>query len=386
MSDGLIKPVLKVGRGYLKAGMASAFTETGLMDLLNRVRTMTAGPRIHVLGYHRVVDELDLDRRDALVNPSLCITAASFRRQMEQVRARFQVLPLEDALRAIEGQLYLERDAVAITFDDGYHDVIARALPVIREFDLPATVFVPTGPALSGDYLPHDRLYAAFVIALAEDIDLSEAPVPLPLHGWVEKAQEMSRTDGPATATELLIAWLPARSLDALADGFERLTGGSPDLDESARVLTPAEILELAEAGWEIGAHTVDHAVLTHETGDRVERQLLTPRHDIERWTGKRCRYFAYCNGYHSRVLVEAVRRAGYEGAVTTCDRPNYGGGDVYRVSRKCLWEAHTRGADGQFSPAVSAAHLHDLFGDLRMTRPVDGEIPSEWEVLSCAR
>jgi hypothetical protein len=39
------------------------------------------------------------------------------------------------------------------------------------------------------------------------------------------------------------------------------------------------------------------------------------------------------------------------------------------------LWEAHARGPNGAFSPALSAAHLHDLFGALGLTRPVDGEM-----------
>jgi peptidoglycan/xylan/chitin deacetylase (PgdA/CDA1 family) len=374
---------LKMGREYLKAGMASAFTETGLIDLINRVRTFTAGPRVQVLGYHRVVDQIAWDRP---VNPALCMTTESFRRQMTYVREHFTVLSLEDAMRAIDGQLYLERDAVAITFDDGYRDVYTHARPILRELGLPATVFIPTAFPVSGDYLPHDRLFAAFALALRDGIDLTDAPVPLPLRDWVGQAMNAARADGPAAGAELLIANLRARQLLGLADGIERLTGGTPALDAGARVMTPAEIHELANAGWEIGAHTIDHAVLAHEPGTFVDEQLIGPRDDIQRWTGRTPRYFAYCNGFYSRMVVDALRRAGYEGAVTTFDRPNQPGGDVFRVSRKSLWDGHTRGPDGHFSAAVMAAHLHDLFGDLGLTRPVDGEVAIDPEVLTCAR
>ncbi len=34
---------------------------------------------------------------------------------------------------------------MAITFDDGYVDVLATALPLLERFDLPATVFLATG-------------------------------------------------------------------------------------------------------------------------------------------------------------------------------------------------------------------------------------------------
>ena len=132
----------------------------------------------------------------------------------------------------------------------------------------------------------------------------------------------------------------------------------------------------LADDGWEIGAHTIGHVVLTHETPAETRRQLAASKADLERWSGRPCRYFAYCNGYHSSALVAELRRAGYEGAVTTCDRPNpIGAGDPFRITRKVLWDAHARGPSGAFSPSLSAAHLHDLFGTLGLTRPVDGEV-----------
>jgi len=77
-----------------------------------------------------------------------------------------------------------------------------------------------------------------------------------------------------------------------------------------------------------------------------------------------------------SPALVAELRRSGYEGAVTTCDRPNpTRSGDPYRIPRKVLWDAHTRGPSGHFSPSLSAAHLLDTFGALGLTAPVDGEV-----------
>jgi hypothetical protein len=61
---------------------------------------------------------------------------------------------------------------------------------------------------------------------------------------------------------------------------------------------------------------------------------------------------------------------------VTTCDRPNaVAAGDPFRITRKVLWEAHACGPDGKFSPALSAAQLHDLFGALGLTTPIEGEM-----------
>jgi peptidoglycan/xylan/chitin deacetylase (PgdA/CDA1 family) len=370
-----MKPAMrKQLRDWLKLGLATAIETSGAGAFCRAVRTTTSGARIHVVGYHRVVDDVDWD---GPVNPSLCITAEAFRRQMEQLRERFVVLPLSYVVRAIAGELELPHDAAAVTFDDGYRDVLLRADPILRELGIPATVFVPTGFADAhgrDQLLPHDRLYAVAWAAqrcgrgLAGFGDTDTALI-------LSRADRVLSESGPAGVVEDLIATTPAATLARVIDVLEAAFG-APPLDDGARVVSPDDVRALADHGWEIGAHTVGHVVLTHEPLAEQRRQVAEPKATLEKWSGRPCRYFAYCNGFHSQRLVAELRRAGYEGAVTTCDRPNAaGGGDPFRIHRKVLWEGHVRGPRGAFSAALSAAHLHDTFGTLGLTAPVDGEV-----------
>jgi peptidoglycan/xylan/chitin deacetylase (PgdA/CDA1 family) len=321
-------------RTVLKAATAAT-----LVGAYLRIRRLRSTRLIHVLGYHRVVDHVV---ENGPVLPSLCISTDTFYRQMQQVKSAFRVLTLQEALAAIDGTLTLDRDACTITFDDGYEDVYRRAAPVLADLQMPATVFVPSGFVGTDRRLTHDRLYAGL---------------------W------KLRRDNPVAVVDVLIERLPSDDLKALA---ARLAG---PCDGEGRVLDAAELRSLADAGWEIGGHTIDHTVLVHEPPERVENELRVSKQDLEVITGRPCRYFAYCNGLHSPSLVEALRRLGYQGAVTTCDRPNRRGDDPFRIGRKILWEGHARGYDGRWSPTISAANLHDLFGWLGLTRPVDGEV-----------
>ena len=75
------------------------------------------------------------------------MTPDAFRRQMEALAASGQrVVDLYEI-----GDLALApgEAAVALTFDDGYRDVLEDALPVLREHGFPATVFVVPG-AIAG--------------------------------------------------------------------------------------------------------------------------------------------------------------------------------------------------------------------------------------------
>lgn len=88
---------------------------------------------VRILGYHRVADDGDV----------LAVRRDDFRRQMESVLAcGARVVPL-DALPAL---LSARVDGlhVCVTFDDGYRDTLDHAAPILRELEIPATVFLPT--------------------------------------------------------------------------------------------------------------------------------------------------------------------------------------------------------------------------------------------------
>jgi peptidoglycan/xylan/chitin deacetylase (PgdA/CDA1 family) len=88
---------------------------------------------LRILYYHRVAAGRD----------PLAVTPDAFRRQMDTLAASGQrVLDLYaiDDLTLEPGEA-----AVALTFDDGFRDVLQHALPVLREHGFPSTVFVVPG-------------------------------------------------------------------------------------------------------------------------------------------------------------------------------------------------------------------------------------------------
>lgn len=93
-------------------------------------------PIATVIVYHAVGDrprELDPD--------GLFISRKQFESQMAFLARQRNVVPLSQILApGAEGR----RRRVAITFDDGFRNVLTDAVPVLRRHALPAAVFVPT--------------------------------------------------------------------------------------------------------------------------------------------------------------------------------------------------------------------------------------------------
>jgi Polysaccharide deacetylase len=86
------------------------------------------------------------------------ITPDLFRRRLEILaRLTYNVLPLDDALKRL-WQGSLPSRSVSITFDDGFYDFYHSAVPMLREFGFPATVYQNTAYA--------DRPFPVFTLAL----------------------------------------------------------------------------------------------------------------------------------------------------------------------------------------------------------------------------
>ncbi len=90
---------------------------------------------VRILMYHRVA---------SAPGDPLAINPDRFRRQLDALRADdLPIVPVRDVYDMLETGS-VER-GVAITLDDGYLDSLTAAEPILREFEAPATVFVPTG-------------------------------------------------------------------------------------------------------------------------------------------------------------------------------------------------------------------------------------------------
>src|SRR5438128_1853545 len=83
-----------------------------------------------ILTYHRVNDDGDP------FFPAL--RAEVFDRHMAYIASTNQVLTVEALVeRMCRGQI--PRNALAITFDDGYRDTLTHAAPILARYGLPAT-------------------------------------------------------------------------------------------------------------------------------------------------------------------------------------------------------------------------------------------------------
>lgn len=96
--------------------------------------------RALILMYHAV------DEPRALGEARFCVTPAAFRAQMAHLANSGHVLmPLDRLAHALRAGKPMPDNTLAVTFDDGFECFRRNALPVLAEFQIPATLFAVAG-------------------------------------------------------------------------------------------------------------------------------------------------------------------------------------------------------------------------------------------------
>ena len=285
-------------------GMARAAYHGGLMRPIVRGATLLhAQPKVPILTFHRVNDDND---------PFLpALPTAVFAERMAHIAQYYQVHTVEDlAGRLLEGRL--PRNALAITFDDGFRDNLTHAAPILKRLGLPATVFLVTGHIDTPHPLWADRLALGFKSATVRQVELSDGRV-LALGTVSERLAALKETFAHLrrVADEHRVG-----AVEAL------LTTLRPSPERPKRLmLSWDEVDALRGLGFSIGAHTVSHPILSRVTPEKAREEIFGSKLAIEKFTGETVRGFAYPNGRrddYNETAIQLVREAGFTCAVTT--------------------------------------------------------------------
>ncbi len=110
-------------------------------------RTDPRGTLVTILCYHTV---------DPRWQSPMAVSPAEFDRHCRWLATHRDVVPLDRALATLETTGQLPGSTVALTFDDGLDGVHRFALPILRRYRLPATVFVVGRSLLPDDSQPVD--------------------------------------------------------------------------------------------------------------------------------------------------------------------------------------------------------------------------------------
>ena len=230
-------------------------------------------------------------------------------------RARVDIVTLDEMHRRLT-ECDFRRRFVCLTFDDGYRDNLRYALPILKKYDAPFALYVPTS-------FP-DRTGELWWLTL-EAVIARQMRVALVMNGE-DRRYDCDSVEAKYELYEHIYWWL--RSLESEDD----LRGAVRDL-ASRYGVEPASICDELCMNWAeigemaadplatIGAHTVNHVMLRKASDSAVRSEMQNSAAVIEAALGKRPAHFSYPVGDRTSAgprEFAIAAQIGFKTAVTT--------------------------------------------------------------------
>jgi len=278
-----------------------------------------------IMIYHRVRPE-----RDALFPDE--IDRAGFARHIAWLKSSCRIMPLADAVRHMRAGTLPPRTA-CITFDDGYADNAEIALPVLQHYGVSATFFVASG------FLNGGRMWNDSVIELVRRMPgdtLDAGAFGLGVHSLATPALRAQAIIALLNKLKYLPLEERQQQVDRLAAHFSVALPG--DL-----MMSDVQVRQLHRSGMTIGAHTVQHPILSRLSPSEARAEIADGKQALERLIDAPVSLFAYPNGRpgtdYEAAHVQMVRELEFEAAVSTSVGTAGAYPDLYQLPRFTPWD-----------------------------------------------
>jgi peptidoglycan/xylan/chitin deacetylase (PgdA/CDA1 family) len=275
------------------------------------------GPLLGGVGAILTLHHVRPPRRDPFQpNRLLEVSPAFLERVLKALRrADVDIVSLDEMHRRLTERDFGRR-FMCFTFDDGYRDNLQYALPVLKKYDAPFALYVPTS-------FP-DRQGELWWLTL-EAVIARQTRIALVMNGE-DRRYDCDTTEAKYELYEHIYWWL--RSLESEDDlrAAVRDLASRYGVDDAAfcrdLCMTWDEISQIAaDPLATIGAHTVNHVMLKKASDAAVRREMGLSASVIEAALGKRPAHFSYPVGDKTSAGVRefgAAAEVGFKTAVTT--------------------------------------------------------------------
>lgn len=257
-----------------------------------------------MLVYHGVC------RRRPVKFNTLFLTQETFEAHLKFYQQYFNVISLSDYYL---GKFAPDKFNICLTFDDGFANNYKYVLPLLEQYQLPATFFITAIRDSGHDILWNDFLTIAARFGPEKITFKNQFYVKDRYHKYLSiqtgrRLDEELRFLGFKEKAEMMELLYP--SLEFKADKTN---------EDYWLQMTEAQIKDLAASPYvTIGSHGYYHNDLAKISADDAAKELLLSKQYLENITGKQIASLAFPYGSYTREVAEMAKRAGYAQLLAT--------------------------------------------------------------------
>jgi len=322
---------MKLLTAFLLKRILSAIADHS--GILSHMLNICAKSSTLILMYHRIVEP---DETNQLLEPGMYVTPKTFESHIEYLKMNYNISSLKEFVSKYEEDLEsTDLPRCVFTFDDGWHDFYTNAYPLLKRYQIPATVFLPTNFIGSKNCFWTDQV--AHLISNCGETILLDA-----MRGGIRNplCRQVSRLRGsPHVRLDKAIRILKPCSKETIENTLSDLSTvwGIRANPPGRAFLSWEEVEELFQSGFvDFGSHTANHQILVTLDDETVRHELDSSKSELisRRVVNPAFIPFCYPNGNMDERIIRMVREAGYGAAVTTMPGWNPHRADLFILKR----------------------------------------------------
>jgi peptidoglycan/xylan/chitin deacetylase (PgdA/CDA1 family) len=284
----------------LKPLASYALNKTGISNALS-----TIPPKWRILMYHRIIEP---EKSKLCIQAGMYVRPETFRLQMQYLAKNCNVLALDDLVEKVISKQKLPKRSIAITFDDGWVDNYESAFPILKELNLPATIFLPTSYINTNKLFWTDKFAVLSLLFREQDADVQF----LSKSSAVEKSvRKLFRSDSDFN-TSLEDAILNLKQVDT-SERDEIINALKDFLEFDPEMLIPPQFLnwrqieQMQASSITFGSHSHKHQQLGKLNAASVTEDVDNSLAILKAKLKKPSQIFCYPEGSYSGISQAAL-------------------------------------------------------------------------------
>lgn len=311
----------------------------------------------YVFCYHRIIPEETA--RNEFVHRALYVTPETFERHVVWMLSIGRIVGVEDIIKDNDDLLFM------ITFDDGWSDNFDYAFPILKKYNVTATLFV------SSDNIDKSKIFWSEEVCIKtgrSSLDIQEKV--LILKRTINSILSGNRTvanleydNGNSGLSYLLDRLIECLKRIPIQDRTSVLMTLYEELDvvaysENAPLLSWDEIRFMSNNGFTIGSHTHTHTILDRVEPHVIDYELSASKATLEERLGVGINSFSYPNGSFLNPYIEqSLRKHSYKYAFTL-ERAPVANANFFKIPRALVYEDIAGNMDLYYSKLLVRSFL----------------------------
>lgn len=247
-----------------------------------------------------------------------------FRQQIEFMKNNFNVVTMEHVIDAVQGKSELPEKALLLTFDDGYIDNYTVALPVLEEFGVQGSFFIPGKTFATHRLLDVNKIH--YILA-STDINELVGDVKKEMDYYrgheydyalteelFSQYAEANRFDSKETifVKRMLQTVLPEKLRNTISSNlFEKYVGVSEEQLSYELYMTEEQIRTMKRHGMFIGVHGYDHYWLGNLPPEQMREDINMALDTLDEFIDRKHWVMNYPYGNYNKDVLDYIRSQG---------------------------------------------------------------------------